>query len=146
MLPPRPHPALVRQRLALPALALLFTGLIALGAALVIALWYGLHWLTESSTSDAIVEGIRLAIVGGLLLADVLVALVILAGAGAMMRMRYYPIAWLGAVLAAMPLHIGFFPGMAAGIWALVVLTRHGVRDAFDNADDETSGPFEIRT
>jgi hypothetical protein len=55
----------------------------------------------------------------------------ILAGAICMLRLRIYPLAMTGAIVAMLPCFNCCLVGLPFGIWALVVLNRPEVKHAF---------------
>ena len=58
-------------------------------------------------------------------------AVVVLSGAWKMRQLENYPLCMTAAVVAVLPLHAGFVLGLPFGIWALSVLTKPEVKDAF---------------
>jgi serine/threonine protein kinase len=65
------------------------------------------------------------------LLSSGVLGLLIGAGGLAMRRLQSYPLAWLAAGYAMLPLHFAFPLGLIAGIWSLVILSSASTRRAF---------------
>jgi hypothetical protein len=64
-------------------------------------------------------------------LAGLCSGLIVLNGAWKMRKLKSYRFCCFSAVLAMLPMGMGFIVGWPAGIWALVVLRRPDVRAAF---------------
>jgi hypothetical protein len=67
----------------------------------------------------------------GAILAGLLWSGLVIAGAISMLRLRVYPIAMTGSIAALFPCSLCCLLGLPLGIWALVVLNRPEVKDAF---------------
>jgi len=68
----------------------------------------------------------------GLTVVSIIPSLLIFVGALQMRRLRLYGLAMIAAIMAMLPCTAGWFIGLPMGIWALVVLLRPDVREAFD--------------
>jgi tRNA A-37 threonylcarbamoyl transferase component Bud32 len=111
----------VRRRLKIPAIGLIVSGavnIVFLGLVLVLALSGGRP-----------IIGSLLAIL--VLTGMCIVGLFIVMGARRMLRLRGYGLAVMAGILAVMPLSLGFMLGLPMGIWALIVLYRADVQEAF---------------
>jgi hypothetical protein len=109
----------IRRRLKIPAIGLIVSGavniiclLIALGLTVFAGIGFGL---------------VGLAIIAG----ASLVGLFIMSGARRMLHMRTYGMAVTAGILAVLPLSFGFMLSLPMGIWALIVLYRADVQEAF---------------
>jgi hypothetical protein len=59
-------------------------------------------------------------------------SLLILAGGWQMLRLETYGLALIAAIMALIPIcTLGWLLGLPMGIWALAVLSRRDVREAF---------------
>ena len=64
---------------------------------------------------------------------DTFIAIIILVGAWQMRQLKSYGLAVIACVLAILPCTLTWFVSMPMGIWALVVLMRPDVREAFES-------------
>lgn len=118
-----------------PAWMLLITSSITLGLHAFNVVWMGMltllgmthTGLPPLSTGKGFLPYLGFAIV------IVLVNAVVAYGSFRMRQLRNYRLAWITAILALIP-PVGpcFVLGIPAGIWAMVVLARPEVREAFD--------------
>jgi tRNA A-37 threonylcarbamoyl transferase component Bud32 len=115
------RPALASARVRAPAIALRLAGILSI-LPLPVFLVVSLLGLLPVN-----------ALAGGvLMLPGVLAGVLIIVGAGNMLRLRSYAWALVGAVLAVLPCGLGWLVGLPVGIWALVVLlTAPEVKEAF---------------
>lgn len=97
---------------------------------------------------DCVPVGVVLLATGGgvaltypwiLSLLQVGIAIVIGIGASRMRNLQSYGMAMTAAILAVLPVHLGWFLGIPLGIWALAVLSRSDVRRAFGVGEAGTS-------
>jgi tRNA A-37 threonylcarbamoyl transferase component Bud32 len=71
-------------------------------------------------------------VVGVGVLLTVVPSLLVLAGGWQMLRLEFYGLALIAAIMALIPLcTLGWLLGLPMGIWALTVLSRRDVREAF---------------
>jgi predicted Ser/Thr protein kinase len=141
----------VRRRVRGPAGALGFAGLLTLLASLAVLLWAGwtlMRVVSAPKEKQTTTSGIMTVTVTpktdqlpspavlGLLLAGQALALgaggVTLLGAVALRRLEFYRFAVAGSALAMVPCSVAWPVGLPLGLWALAVLRRPEVRDAFD--------------
>ncbi|MCE9527784.1 MAG: hypothetical protein K8R36_17210, partial [Planctomycetales bacterium] len=86
--------------------------------------------MSDSPPSDAIIymgASIILVLIG----VQIIFSLTIIGAGMKMMRVENYGLAMTGAWLALLPLSPAAIVTMPLGIWALVVLSSRGVREAF---------------
>ena len=55
----------------------------------------------------------------------------IIVGGWQMLRLEYYGLTLIAAIMALIPCTFGWLLGLPMGIWALTVLSRRDVREAF---------------
>ena len=145
--PAQPHTAefesSVRSRLKVPAIGLLVAGIVNLLATAVILLMPVLV-----GGSEGFVEGLEEGFVEGsgspaeatflsiiLALCSFASGIMLMLGAARMFDLQAHGIALLAAVVAILPVAVGFPISLPFGIWALLVLSRRDVTTAFADWD-----------
>ncbi len=123
----------VRRRLRIPAIGLMISG--AVNLPLVLPLVLGV-WSTLNVTSS-------IGLVVMVMAFECVVGLVIILGAWKMLRLRSYGWAVVCSVLAVLPLSVGFMLGFPMGVWALIVLYRSDVQEAFASRKKEQAAQTE---
>jgi len=123
----------VRESLHSPAMALIVYG--AIGIA--VALAGGLTSLSGAFGPAQVFMGSLLA--GGSFLMLICHTLILIGGLK-MLRMESYAWAMTGAIAAIIPFTILSLVGIGLGIWALVALSRKGVREAFPTVAQNARG------
>ena len=139
--PAEPHTAdfesLVRSQLKVPAIGLLVAGIVNLLATLMVLLLPVLAHLTigfdegsgfvegKSTFAEATFLSIVIAI------CSLVSGIILVLGAARMFDLQSYGIALIAAVVAILPCAIGFPISLPFGIWALIVVLRHDVRNSF---------------
>jgi len=114
----------VRQHLRIPAIGLMISGAVNfLCFPVVLAAVSGVEWADTPGQPWMLV----VAVMTGATVVGAIVTL----GAWQMLRLRSYGWAVVGSALALVPLSVGFMLGMPMGIWALIVLKRRDVQEAF---------------
>ncbi len=137
--------SLVRGRLKVPAIGLLVAGIVNLLATLVVLLIpvlvkasggfpEGLEGFVEGKGTFA--EASFLSVI--IALFSLASGISLLLGAARMFDLQSYPIALGAAVVAILPLTVGFPISLPFGIWALLVLLRRDMRTAFADGDAES--------
>ncbi|UCF16859.1 MAG: hypothetical protein JSW59_05255, partial [Phycisphaerales bacterium] len=112
------------QRLRIPAIGLIVTGLIGLLGIVSVLL------LVAYSILVPVGSGFGVAPLAIFFIAC-LPGLIIITGARRMFLLKSHGLAVTAAILALLPIHTGFMLGLPMGIWALIVLTRSDVQEAF---------------
>lgn len=134
---PDPHfETFVCNRLKLPAIGLLFAGIVNLLATVVvlsIPVWIQLRGGFDESSgfvegSSAFAEAMFLSIV--IALCSLASGIVLVLGAARMFDLQSHPIAIFAAVASILPVAVGFPISLPFGIWALLVLSRRDVKTA----------------
>ncbi len=119
--------SLVRGRLKAPAIGLLVAGIVNLLAApsivLIRAFFSDLVGLETAKDVTMLIVVIALG--------NLALGIVLLIGAARMFDQQSYPFALFAAVVAILPLTVGFPISLPFGIWALLVLLRRDMRTAF---------------
>ena len=114
----------VSQRLRIPAIGLMISGAANfLSLALVLVLYFALEW------ADTPGKPWMLAV--AVMTATTAVGVILIVGAWQMLRLRSYGWVVACSLLALVPLSAGFMLGVPMGIWALFVLNRSDVQQAF---------------
>ena len=124
-----------RSTIIAPAVGLLIAGILKLFSLLKILLffaWPGSEFLNTTLSSLGIAFPFHWNAVFGMsaVVFGLIPALVIILGTVEMIRLRSYGCAIAAAVMAIVSCSLVGFP---VGVWALVVLTRSGTREAFAN-------------
>jgi tRNA A-37 threonylcarbamoyl transferase component Bud32 len=113
-----------KRRLRIPAIGLMISGAVNfLTLALVPVLAFALDWVDT--------PGSPVLLVAAVLTGATAVGVVIILGGLQMIRLRSYGWAVAASALAVLPLSAGFMIGVPMGIWALIVLYRSDVQEAF---------------
>jgi tRNA A-37 threonylcarbamoyl transferase component Bud32 len=87
----------------------------------------------ESAAPEMARQPTWLLLVGGVVVILTIVpSLLILAGGWQMMRLEFYGLTLIAAIMALIPIcTLGWLLGLPMGIWALTILSRREVREAF---------------
>lgn len=123
-----------RERVQPPAIALIVIGGLDLLTGLVLAVAGVTSLARDTSRSGTEVNVVRagfLTVQIGIPLVCLAIGAAVLLGGVALLRGRSRRAGTVAAVLALVPVSCCFPAGVGVGIWALVVLTRDDVRDAF---------------
>jgi hypothetical protein len=114
----------VGQRLRIPAIGLMVSAIINIPAlVLVLVANFAVEWVDTPGRPGML----TVAVMAG----ATIVGAFIMLGSWHMLRLRSYGWAVAGSVLALLPLSAGFMLGVPMGVWALIVLNRRGVQEAF---------------
>lgn len=129
--------SLVRRRLKIPATGLLLAGILNLLAAplallipFIVQRWGGFDegsGFVEGSSTFA--EAMFLCII--IAAASLASGIILVIGSARMFDLQSHPIAMFAAMVAILPVAIGFPLSLPLGIWTLVVLVRHDVKTTF---------------
>jgi tRNA A-37 threonylcarbamoyl transferase component Bud32 len=119
--------AVAYQRLRIPAVGLVVTGLIDMLGLVGVLLLLGYFSLDPLNSALAIMPV-------AIFFVACLPGLIILTGGRRMSYLKSHGLAVAAAILALLPIHAGFLLGLPMGIWALIVLTRSDVQKAFSLA------------
>jgi serine/threonine protein kinase len=123
-----------RRRLRIPAIGLMISGAVNfLFLALVLVLnFWAMEWVgTRAEPGMLVVDVMTVATVVGA---------IIMLGGWQMLKLRSYGWAVACSVLALVPLSAGFMLGVPMGIWALIVLNRSDVQQAFATSSKRRLG------
>ena len=114
----------VRQRLRIPAIGLMISGVANfLFLALLLGLYFAVVWV-----ETPVMPGILVVVV---ITVTTAVGVILIVGGWQMLRVRSYGSAVACSILALVPLSAGFMLGVPMGIWALFVLNRSDTQQAF---------------
>jgi hypothetical protein len=111
----------------------LLSGLVALSASLVLAVWWIMPFGDARGPTG-------LGMLGGLL--GLPLGLAVVLGAVRMRSLRAYELAVTSSILAMLPLTLGWFIGLPLGIWAFLVLRKPEVKEAFAARALQPAEPF----
>ena len=142
----------VRSQLKVPAIGLLVAGIVDLLAMLVVLLTpivlkvsgvfpEGLEGFIEGKGTFA--EASFLSVI--IALCSLASGIILVLGAARMFDLQSYPIALFAAMVAILPLAVGFPISLPFGIWALIVLLRRDVRTAFADWDADSEREQETK-
>jgi tRNA A-37 threonylcarbamoyl transferase component Bud32 len=128
----------VSRRLRIPAIGLMVSGVVNIPAfVLVSTAAFTVEWVDTPGEPGLLVVAV--------VTATILIGAVIMLGGWQMLRLRSYSWAVAGSVLALLPLSVGFMLGFPMGIWALFVLNRPDVQQAFTSRKKEQRGKAKYR-
>jgi serine/threonine protein kinase len=123
----------------IPAIGLMVTGVWKLFSALKVVVLYAwpVGWLNSVLSSTGLFHGSQLSayLLISTFLFSVVPGVLILYGAVQMLRLRSHGWAVAAAILAIVACGLASLLGIPMGIWALVVLSRPGVQEAFRTGD-----------
>jgi predicted Ser/Thr protein kinase len=123
-----------RRRVLIPGIGLMVAG--GINVLVVAVLLLPVAWWTVGRG-----DGSRMALAElAMSFAVALPGLLMFLAGWKLIRMRSYGIAVTGSVLAVLPLHVGFLIGLPMGIWALVMLARPDVQEAFGRGRPAAAG------
>ncbi|UCE49614.1 MAG: serine/threonine protein kinase [Phycisphaerales bacterium] len=112
------------QRLRIPAVGLMTSGAINfLCLPLVLVSAFAVEWVDTPGKPGTLVVAVMTA--------ATVVGTIVIVGGWQMLKLRSYGWAVAGSVLALVPFSAGFMLGVPMGIWALFVLKRPDVQEAF---------------
>ncbi|MBT4867775.1 MAG: serine/threonine protein kinase, partial [Planctomycetaceae bacterium] len=132
--------ALVRGRLKVPAIGLLVAGIVNLLATLSIVLIPVVITLLSNGKGMGIPGPTELLVVA----CSLAMGTMLIAGAVRMFDLQSHRIAVIAAVIAVLPCTLGFLISLPFGIWALIVLSKPDVQDAFAGHGQLPQSPTRV--
>jgi predicted Ser/Thr protein kinase len=137
VVPPSEEIENVRRRVKSPGIGLMTAGLINCGIAFILLLvWSIIRASNPAGHPEAIITGVLMGGIGIILAA---LGLLTVVGSRRMMRLQSYGLAVAASIVQFIP-SPGAIIGLPIGIWAMVVLTRPKVHNAFIENTKKTKG------